>query len=521
MFVTPEGEVLRGREGVVSRPASAWARAALHRTARDRCAVLDAQCAELAGHDETARTALAAVQRRVRAAERSAGRAQAARDAAAAAAGRVAAQHAEALALRDVAQRELEQEADAGPAAQAAVEAAEAALAQAQVLAGELEAQAQPLRAALTEAETRSTAARAELAAARVGDAEAAERLAAIQRRAASRDHIVDLSLPSRALQALVDAAEAVAHHTRRVAGDAHGATEAVTGAQQERQTHRQRVVEAEAAVESARQLAHEAELAVAAAAARADELGAPPAEDVGQVDPEAVRREVAELEQRRRSLGAVNPLAAEEHAEVGGRVAEIDEQITDLQATAEALHGHMRGLETIVNDGFDELFAAVRSRFADNIATLFPGGQGRLVEVDTDAEEPGIEVQVVPAGKRARPLAMLSGGERSLVALAFCMAIAMTSPAPFYLLDEVEAALDDSNLRRFLALVRKLSDHTQFLLITHQQPTVEIADTLFGVTMAGDGVSQVVCRRLEHALEGGARPFVRRQLHAIRGGRA
>ena len=151
----------------------------------------------------------------------------------------------------------------------------------------------------------------------------------------------------------------------------------------------------------------------------------------------------------------------------------------------------------------------------------LFPGGQGRLASVETEDDEPGIEIQVVPAGKRARPLAMMSGGERSLIALAFCLAIAMTRPAPFYLLDEVEAALDDTNLRRFLALVRRMSEETQFVLITHQQPTVEIADTLFGVTMGGDGVSQIVSRRLADDIAGGARPVVRRQLKAIQGGRA
>ena len=102
-----------------------------------------------------------------------------------------------------------------------------------------------------------------------------------------------------------------------------------------------------------------------------------------------------------------------------------------------------------------------------------------------------------MPAGKRPRALSLLSGGERSLIAMAFCLALALARPAPFYLLDEVEAALDDSNLRRFLGVVRRLSDETQFIVITHQQPTVEIADTLFGVTMGQDGVSQVLSRQL------------------------
>ncbi len=213
--------------------------------------------------------------------------------------------------------------------------------------------------------------------------------------------------------------------------------------------------------------------------------------------------------------MGNVNLLAAEELEEMQARLTDIGEQVADLESAAASLRGHMEGLDTTVADGFEELFST------QNIATLFPGGHGRLAEVEGEDGEQGIEVQVVPAGKRPRPLSMLSGGERSLVALAFCMAIAMCKPAPFYLLDEVEAALDDTNLRRFLALVRQLSDHTQFVLITHQQPTVEIADTLFGVTMGHDGVSQVVARRLDRTLEGRARPFVRRQLKAIQGGRA
>ena len=148
-------------------------------------------------------------------------------------------------------------------------------------------------------------------------------------------------------------------------------------------------------------------------------------------------------------------------------------------------------------------------------------GGSGRLSPVETEDGQQGIEIEVVPAGKRARPLSMLSGGEKSLVALAFCVALAMVRPAPFYILDEVEAALDDVNLRRFLSLVTNLASDTQFILITHQQPTVEIADTLFGVTMNGDGASQILSRKLAKTVEGPAEPYVRRQLTALPGGRA
>jgi chromosome segregation protein len=137
-------------------------------------------------------------------------------------------------------------------------------------------------------------------------------------------------------------------------------------------------------------------------------------------------------------------------------------------------------------------------------------------VDGDEEDGEPGVEIEVVPAGKRPRALSLFSGGERSLVALAFCLALAMARPAPFYLLDEVEAALDDTNLRRFLGVIRRLASGTQFIVITHQQPTVEIADTLFGVTMGQDGTSQVLSRRLARSVEGPARPYVRRRLRLV-----
>lgn len=521
VFVTPDGAVLRPAEGVVNQSASEWVRGALHAAAKERLTAAEAVCARLAGAEGEARAVLAVVESRRRAARRCADRADAALNAGRAAAGRAAAELADAGAARDAAQQERDDAHAAAPALELELTRADAAATEAAELAARTgEAVAQSTRR-LQEVDAAAAAARAELAAARVGDAEAVERLTAIQRRAASARHIVDLSLPARALQAIMDAAEGAGARARQAAGLVQSTGDALVQTQRQRAEVRQALLAAESAMESARTAAHDAEVRVAAAEARAQELGPPPEGDPGEVDPEVEARRLTELENRRRNMGAVNPLAADEHAEVTERIAEIQEQVTDLEATAHALAGHMQGLDGIVTDGFDELFAAVRERFAENIGTLFPGGRGRLVEVVGDDGEAGIEVQVVPAGKRARPLAMLSGGERSLVALAFCMAIAMTRPAPFYLLDEVEAALDDSNLRRFLALVRKLSDQTQFLLITHQQPTVEIADTLFGVTMGRDGVSQVVSRRLDHAMEGSARPFVRRQLTAIRGGRA
>ena len=148
-------------------------------------------------------------------------------------------------------------------------------------------------------------------------------------------------------------------------------------------------------------------------------------------------------------------------------------------------------------------------------IETLFPGGRGRLVLTEPEvvaapsgeegdepaepvaAEEPGIDLIVRPAGKRIESLSLLSGGEKSLTAIAFLFSLLLTKPSPFYLLDEVEAALDDANIDRFLTLLRAYQEKAQFIVITHQRRTMEVADTLYGVSMAGDGESQVLSRRM------------------------
>ena len=239
-----------------------------------------------------------------------------------------------------------------------------------------------------------------------------------------------------------------------------------------------------------------------------------PPADDEEPVD--AIAERVEALAMRREGMGAVNPLAAEERVELADREAETTEQIADLEQSAEALRAQMAELDAQVADGFADVLRSVDERFQEVVGLLFPGGTGRLRVVDDEGEE-GVQVEVVPAGKRARSLALFSGGEKSLIALGFCLAIAMARPTPFYLLDEVEAALDDANLRRFLGVLRRLAGERQFILITHQQPTVEVADTLFGVTMGRSGVSQVVARRLDRDAEGPARPWVRRQLAEVR----
>ena len=159
------------------------------------------------------------------------------------------------------------------------------------------------------------------------------------------------------------------------------------------------------------------------------------------------------------------------------------------------------RDLTETVERRFEETFAAVELHFSQVVESLFPGGQGRLrlTEPEEEGEEPGIEVELRPAGKRVTRLSLLSGGEKALGAIAFLFSLFLSRPSPFYLLDEVEAALDDTNIGRFTALLREYADRAQFIVITHQKRTMEAADVLYGVTMGGDGISQILSRRLPH----------------------
>jgi chromosome segregation protein len=142
-----------------------------------------------------------------------------------------------------------------------------------------------------------------------------------------------------------------------------------------------------------------------------------------------------------------------------------------------------------------------VQANFAEVASTLFPGGEGRLRLTDPEDDDedalPGIEVELRPVGKKVTRLSLLSGGEKALGAISFLFALFLARPCPFYLLDEVEAALDDTNIGRFVELLRRYSDRTQFIVITHQKRTMEAADILYGVTMGADGISQIVSRRL------------------------
>jgi chromosome segregation ATPase len=241
-----------------------------------------------------------------------------------------------------------------------------------------------------------------------------------------------------------------------------------------------------------------EAEQAVARR--RLEEVGAEPAEGD---DREALAERLVRLERRRETLGAVNPLAKEEYEEEKERLTELSTQREDLEQSLAELEKLRNELTETVERRFEETFASVQQHFADVAETLFPGGEGRLrlSEADEDGpddgSEPGVEIELRPAGKRVTKLSLLSGGEKALGAISFLFALFLARPCPFYLLDEVEAALDDTNIGRFVELLRRYADRAQFIVITHQKRTMEAADSLYGVTMSADGVSQLVSRRV------------------------
>jgi chromosome segregation protein len=215
--------------------------------------------------------------------------------------------------------------------------------------------------------------------------------------------------------------------------------------------------------------------------------------------DREELSTRADRLETRRATLGQVNPLAREEYEAEKERLDDLKRQRADLEQSLDELEKLRAELTATVERRFAETFAAVAAHFEEVASTLFPGGEGRLrlVEPEEDGAEPGVEVELRPAGKRITRLSLLSGGEKALGAISFLFALFLARPCAFYLLDEVEAALDDTNIARFVELLRRYSDRAQFVVVTHQKRTMEAADVLYGVTMGPDGVSQVVSRRL------------------------
>src|SRR4051794_39253854 len=254
------------------------------------------------------------------------------------------------------------------------------------------------------------------------------------------------------------------------------------------------------------------------------------------------LRQRIERLVKRREQLGPVNPLAKQEYDEALAHVEELERQRTDLETALRELRAFIRDTDRQIRETFTQTFEAAARNFEELATTLFPGGKGRLVLVREDAspkpvlggqaadngdgsteveaqeaaeaaadaeaeaeeqhgidpdDDLGVEIEITPAGKSMKRLTLLSGGEKTMTAIAFLFSVFLAKPCPFYILDEVEAALDDLNITRYLDLLQTHADRAQFIVVTHQKRTMEAADTLYGVSMGNDGVSKIVSRKM------------------------
>jgi chromosome segregation protein len=212
----------------------------------------------------------------------------------------------------------------------------------------------------------------------------------------------------------------------------------------------------------------------------------------------EQQEKRLATAERSLALLGKINPLALEEYSSLEERLKYLAEQLEDLKKSKKDLLDIIKEVDDRVQEIFEEAYRDTAREFEKIFARLFPGGEGRLVLTDpSDMLNSGVDVEARPPGKRIKRLSLLSGGERSLTAVALLVAIFKARPSPFYVMDEVEAALDDTNLGRLLGVLEELRQASQLIIITHQKRTMEIGDALYGVTMRGDGVSEVISQRL------------------------
>ena len=245
---------------------------------------------------------------------------------------------------------------------------------------------------------------------------------------------------------------------------------------------------------------------------------------DVAGAETHSLASAVERAERRRERIGPVNPLAEQEYGQMEERARFLAEQREDLEGAVAQLQGVISGLDEHIERSFNEIFEAARENFAAVISVVFPGAKGtlRLTEPragiravseaneedgpDDDGSEAagpsagGVMLEVKFANKAPRSLSLLSGGEKAMTAIAFLFSLFLARPCPFYILDEVEASLDDLNIRRFLSLVHKYRDKTQFIIITHQRQTMEVADTLYGVALESDGTSRILSRKMKMA---------------------
>jgi chromosome segregation ATPase len=208
--------------------------------------------------------------------------------------------------------------------------------------------------------------------------------------------------------------------------------------------------------------------------------------------------KRLAQAERSLALLGKINPLALEEYSSLEERLRYLAEQLEDLKKTKKDLLDIIKEVDDRVQQIFTQAYEDTAREFELVFARLFPGGDGKLILTNpSDMLTSGVDVEARPPGKRVKRLSLLSGGERSLVAVALLIAIFKARPSPFYVMDEVEAALDDTNLGRLLGVFEELREKSQLIIITHQKRTMEIADALYGVTMRGDGVSEVISQRI------------------------
>ncbi len=366
----------------------------------------------------------------------------------------------------------------------------------------------------------------------------AAERLAEALKRAgeAVQEQVEQLeeqrSLDRAAGEEMAGELRACAVEEAEIQAALRGASEAVTSVE----------VAAQRLRDQAQETTQEAQ-AVGEALELSEQARAEEAPPLAPEQVQALSARVQRLQRRREQLGPVNPLAQEEYAEAVRNVEELESRRADLETALRELKTVIRSTDRQIQETFEETFAAAARNFEELAGDVFPGGSGRLrlvrdeqlprgvlggqpllaagVEGSGDGHEGGeqaseeeaereeeaqaapgeellgVEIEITPAGKSTKRLSLLSGGEKSMTALAFLFAVFLARPCPFYILDEVEAALDDQNLDRFLALLRRYSGRAQFIVITHQKRTMEAADWLFGVSMGGDGVSKVLSRRL------------------------
>jgi chromosome segregation protein len=414
------------------------------------------------------------------------------------------------------AQRAAVEERAALPARRAALEQACATRRQAEAALATARAEAERTARALNEADIearaaseRSLAAEHRLEEAQAGIADARGALASLEHRRSSLETARELAdSVSRAAELVrgrarswAETAEAEAAEVRRRAKSADGLLASL----------RARERELEEALADLNRLTHELEVRraemrtrSAAVAERAmDDWGLGP-DDLLRLTPldpaeeQEAHRRIDALEREIQRLGPVNPSAADEYAEVAERERFLVGQMDDLRASKRDLMKIIHEVDDTIVDLFAKSFHDVAAEFERVFQRLFPGGTGRLRLTDPDdLLGSGIEIEARPPGKNVKKMSLLSGGERSLVALAFLFSIFRARPSPFYLLDEVEAALDDVNLSRFLLLLQELEERAQVLVVTHQKRTMEAADVLYGVSMGKTGVSQVVARRM------------------------